>query len=53
MSDPETEVARLDERAKSQERRIASLENNQRWGILAILSLFLEAASEWIQKGGQ
>jgi len=46
-------LAKLENETENQDRRIASLEKNQRWGVLALIGLMLKGAFDFIKGGIQ
>lgn len=51
MSDDErVQIARLEERHKELEKRLARLEQNTRWGVLAVLGMVVTAVMNVILK---
>lgn len=55
MTDDREDLARLDERSKSQDDRITKLEGNQRWAVVGVLGLLMKAVADFLiyNGGGQ
>lgn len=44
-------LARLENEAENLKDRVKSLEGNQKWGVLAVLSLVIKALADFISRG--
>lgn len=53
MTEPETKIAVLKNEQENQERRLSSLESNQRWVVLGIIGATIKAAFDLLKGVGQ